>query len=174
MARLPARYDRALLILDDCRVSGVLDFGDITPGDPAADLSLVWMLLPRSCHGAFRAAYATAGHGQVDAATWARGRGRALNLATVFLAWSAGNPQLHAVGRRTLTAVLAGDVPALRLLTPPVTPRPARSSFRASSGTATACRSSRSTSDAGTGIPRDRAVRLWSHSSGCEADGALA
>jgi hypothetical protein len=31
----------------------------------------------------------------------------ALNLAVVFLAWSADNPQLHAVGRRTLAAVLA-------------------------------------------------------------------
>jgi hypothetical protein len=33
-------------------------------------------------------------------------RGWALNLALVFLAHSADNPQLHAVGRRTLRAVL--------------------------------------------------------------------
>ena len=28
------------------RISGVIDFGDITSGDPATDLSVAWMLLP--------------------------------------------------------------------------------------------------------------------------------
>jgi len=88
-------------------ISGVLDFGDITAGDPATDLSLAWMLLPASCHDLFRAAYAEAGNHPVTDATWTRGRGWALNLAVVFLAWSADNPRLHAVGRRTLAAVLA-------------------------------------------------------------------
>ena len=88
------------------RVSGVIDFGDITGGDPASDLSLAWMLLPAARHDAFRTAYAEAGNGAVSAATWARGRGWALHLAVVFLAWSADNPQLHEVGRRTLAAVL--------------------------------------------------------------------
>jgi aminoglycoside phosphotransferase (APT) family kinase protein len=98
----------ANILVCDGRVSGVLDFGDITAGDPACDLSLAWMLLPASCHGQFRAAYAAAGNGAISDATWVRGRGWALNLAIVFLAWSADNPQLHAVGRRTLDAVLAG------------------------------------------------------------------
>jgi aminoglycoside phosphotransferase (APT) family kinase protein len=97
----------ANILIQDGRVSGVLDFGDITAGDPAADLSLAWMLLPAACHGDFRTAYAAAGRGTLTDATWARGRGWALNLAIVFLAWSADNPQLHAVGRRTLAAVLA-------------------------------------------------------------------
>jgi aminoglycoside phosphotransferase (APT) family kinase protein len=35
------------------------------------------------------------------------GRGWALNLALVFLAWSADNPRLHAVGQHTLAAALA-------------------------------------------------------------------
>jgi aminoglycoside phosphotransferase (APT) family kinase protein len=101
----------ANILIADGRVSGVLDFGDITAGDPAADLSLAWMLLPARYHGAFRAAYATAGHdhdhGMLTDAVWARGRGWALNLAVVLLAWSADNPRLHEVGRRTLAAVLA-------------------------------------------------------------------
>jgi aminoglycoside phosphotransferase (APT) family kinase protein len=96
----------ANILIADGRVSGVLDFGDITAGDPASDLSLVWMLLPAAQHDEFRAAYAAAGNGVISAATWARGRGWALNLAIVFLAWSADNPQLHEVGRRTLAAVL--------------------------------------------------------------------
>jgi aminoglycoside phosphotransferase (APT) family kinase protein len=98
----------ANILIDDGRVSGVLDFGDITAGDPASDLSLVWMLLPAACHGDFRAAYAAAGHGALTDAVWARGRGWAVNMAVVFLAWSADNPRLHEVGRRTLAAVLAG------------------------------------------------------------------
>src|ERR1700733_6813515 len=69
------------------------------PGKPAV----------ASCHGEFRAAYAAAGHGRLTEATWARGRGWALNLAIVFLAWSADNPPLHGVGRRALAAVLADE-----------------------------------------------------------------
>jgi aminoglycoside phosphotransferase (APT) family kinase protein len=99
----------ANILIEDGLVSGVLDFGDITAGDPASDLSLVWMLLPASCHGEFRAAYAAAGRGTLTDAVWARGRGWALNMAIVFLAWSADNPRLRAVGRRTLAAVLAAD-----------------------------------------------------------------
>jgi aminoglycoside phosphotransferase (APT) family kinase protein len=99
----------ANILIRDGRVSGVLDFGDVTAGDPAADLSLAWMLLPAACHGDFRAAYGAAGHGVLTDAVWARGRGWAVNLAIVFLAWSADNPRMHEVGRRTLAAVLAGD-----------------------------------------------------------------
>jgi aminoglycoside phosphotransferase (APT) family kinase protein len=111
----------ANILIRDGRVNGVLDFGDITAGDPASDLSLAWMLLPAECHGEFRAAYAAANGGAADGgaadggaggdATWARARGWALNLAVVFLAWSADNPQLRAVGRRTLAAVLADGDP---------------------------------------------------------------
>ncbi len=97
----------ANVLVRDGRVSGVIDFGDITAGDPATDLSLAWMLLPAADHDRFLAAYAQAGHGPVTGATWARGRGWALNLAIVFLAFSADNPRLHAVGERTLAAVLA-------------------------------------------------------------------
>jgi len=98
----------ANVLVHDGRVSGVIDFGDITAGDPATDLSLAWMLLPAASHDRFRAAYAEAGHRPVTDATWARGRGWALNLAIVFLAFSADNPRLRAVGERTLAAVLAG------------------------------------------------------------------
>lgn len=99
----------ANILLADGRVSGVVDFGDITAGDPACDLSLAWMLLPAASHDEFRTAYGAAGNGAISDATWARGRGWALRLALVFLAWSADNPQLHEVGRRTLAAVLSSS-----------------------------------------------------------------
>jgi len=96
----------ANILIHDGRVSGVIDFGDITAGDPAADLSLAWMLLPVTTHDKFRTAYAAAGNDTISPATWARARGWALNLAIVFLAWSADNPDLHKVGKQTLSATL--------------------------------------------------------------------
>ncbi len=87
-------------------VSAVIDFGDLTSGDPATDLSVAWMLLPTDCHGAFRHAYGSVAGHQADGDLWARARGWALALALVFLAHSADNPQLAAVGDRTIRAVL--------------------------------------------------------------------
>ena len=84
-------------------LSGVLDFGDLTAGDPAADLSVGWMLLPADWRQAFRAA---AGASDAD---WARATGWALALGLVCLAHSADNPQLAAVGRHTLRAVLGPE-----------------------------------------------------------------
>ena len=99
----------ANILVDDGRVSGVIDFGDITSGDPATDLAVAWMLLPLSLHGAFRAAYEDAGgaggsaEGSAEGdALWLRARGWALHFALVYLTHSADNPQLFDVGRRTL------------------------------------------------------------------------
>ena len=96
----------ANILVHDGRISGVIDFGDITAGDPAADLSVAWMLLPADCRGAFRDAYrAAGGHAEGDD-TWARARGWALALSLAFLAHSADNPVIAAIGRRTIGAVL--------------------------------------------------------------------
>jgi aminoglycoside phosphotransferase (APT) family kinase protein len=89
------------------RISGVIDFGDITSGDPATDLSAAWMLLPAQYHDVFRGAYRPAGQHAASDQTWARARGWALALALAMLANSADNPQMAGIGRRTLAAVLA-------------------------------------------------------------------
>src|SRR6516225_4270326 len=98
----------ANVLVNDGQVSGVIDFGDITAGDPAGDLSVAWMLLPRDCHDSFWSAYQAAGGagGRADDALRARAKGWALNLAIVFLAHSEDNPVLLEVGRRTLSTVL--------------------------------------------------------------------
>ncbi|WP_431039337.1 aminoglycoside phosphotransferase family protein [Streptomyces sp. P6-2-1] len=84
------------------RLSGVVDFGDLTSGDPATDLAAAWMLFPRAAdRAAFRAA-----HGRVDEAAWTRARGWALALGLVFVTHSADNPLMAGVGKRTLEAVL--------------------------------------------------------------------
>jgi aminoglycoside phosphotransferase (APT) family kinase protein len=91
--------------VNDGQVSGVIDFGDITAGDPAGDLSVAWMLLPPGRHDGFWSAYQAAG-GQAGDALQTRARGWALNFAIVFLAHSEDNPVLLETGRRTLRTVL--------------------------------------------------------------------
>jgi aminoglycoside phosphotransferase (APT) family kinase protein len=98
----------ANILVNDGQVSGVIDFGDITAGDPATDLSVAWMLLPPACQAGFWSAYQAAGGSEVQVtdALRARARGWALNFAIVFLAHSGDNPVLLEVGRRTLRTVL--------------------------------------------------------------------
>jgi aminoglycoside phosphotransferase (APT) family kinase protein len=91
----------ANILVDHGRISAVIDFGDLTAGDPATDLSVAWMLLPAEQRETFRQAY-----GRADDGTWARARGWALALALAFLAHSADNPLMAGIGRRTLRAVL--------------------------------------------------------------------
>ena len=83
------------------RVGAVLDFGDLTAGDPATDLSVAWMLWGPGDRETFRAAA-----GGCDDATWARARGNALAHAVACLAGSADDPVLGPMSRRTLAAVL--------------------------------------------------------------------
>jgi aminoglycoside phosphotransferase (APT) family kinase protein len=98
----------ANILVNDGQVSGVIDFGDITAGDPATDLSVAWMLLPPGCHASFWSAYQVVGGSwvRVDHALRMRARGWALNLAIAFLAHSEDNPVLMEVGCRTLRTVL--------------------------------------------------------------------
>jgi aminoglycoside phosphotransferase (APT) family kinase protein len=83
-------------------VSGIVDFGDITAGDPATDLAIAWMLLPANARPLFRL---VAGH--IDDHTWSRARGWALALGLTLIATSADNPAMGRVGRYTVEAVLA-------------------------------------------------------------------
>lgn len=89
------------ILVSGGRVSAVIDFGDITSGDPATDLAVAWFLLPPAHHEAFWAAY-----GGADGALRARARGWALRLGTVFVAFSADNPLMLAIGERTVGRVL--------------------------------------------------------------------
>ncbi|MFC1436146.1 aminoglycoside phosphotransferase family protein [Streptacidiphilus sp. N1-3] len=90
----------ANILVDRGRISAVIDFGDITSGDPATDLSVAWMLFPAEQRAALREA-----HGRADDATWARARGWALALSLAFLARSADNPLMRGIGERTFRAV---------------------------------------------------------------------
>lgn len=92
----------ANLLVRDGELAAVLDFGDLTSGDPATDLSVAWMAFSASDRAVFRSAY-----GNADDDMWARARGWACGLALAFLAHSSDNPLMAAIGSRTLDAVLA-------------------------------------------------------------------
>jgi aminoglycoside phosphotransferase (APT) family kinase protein len=93
----------ANILVHDGALSAVIDFGDITAGDPATDLSVAWMLFPDPAHrDVFWDAY-----GKADEATKARARGWALALSLVCQAHSADNPLMAEIGRRAYRAVIA-------------------------------------------------------------------
>jgi aminoglycoside phosphotransferase (APT) family kinase protein len=92
----------ANIVMAGGRVAAVIDFGDITSGDPATDLAVAWMLLPPAARSHLRV---TAG--AVDDATWQRAQGWALSLALAYLANSANNARIAGIGHRTVAAVLA-------------------------------------------------------------------
>lgn len=84
------------------RLSGVIDFGCLTVGDPACDLMVAWNLFSGESQRAFRAVLA------VDDATWARGRGWALSVGAIALPYYRhSNPVLAGISRRAIDAVLA-------------------------------------------------------------------
>jgi aminoglycoside phosphotransferase (APT) family kinase protein len=88
----------------DGSIVGVIDFGDITAGDPATDLSVAWMLFDSAGREIFREAYRP-----VDDATWTRARGWALSLGTAYLTFSADNPMMERIGQVTLRRALTAS-----------------------------------------------------------------
>jgi aminoglycoside phosphotransferase (APT) family kinase protein len=81
------------VLVKEGRLSAVIDWGDVTGGDPACDLAAVWMLLPHP--DARRRAVAAY---PASAATWTRARAWAALMAAMLLPVS-DNPRMPAMGR---------------------------------------------------------------------------
>jgi GrpB-like predicted nucleotidyltransferase (UPF0157 family)/aminoglycoside phosphotransferase (APT) family kinase protein len=96
------------LLVENGRLSAVVDFGDLTAGDPATDLSVAWML-PTLRRSIFRSA-ARSTWSPVDDDTWHRARGWALALGVAYLAASQDDKRLAALARTTIDAALREDV----------------------------------------------------------------
>jgi aminoglycoside phosphotransferase (APT) family kinase protein len=94
----------ANILVNAGKISGVIDFGDITSGDRATDLAVAWMLFPPEVRLVFREAA-----GALDNATWERSRAWAIALSLAYLVGSADNPMMHDIGMRTLAAALESD-----------------------------------------------------------------
>lgn len=90
------------LLVQEGRLTGVIDFGGLGVGDPACDLIVAWNLLPASVRNVFRAELA------LDDATWLRGRGWALSVALIQLPYYKDtNPTLAVNARHVIGQVLA-------------------------------------------------------------------
>lgn len=99
-------YARHLLVDEMRRISGVIDWGDLHVGDPAADLSLAYGFLPPRARAAFMRAY-----GPVDTRTRRTARLRAA-FHSAALTWFADAIQDAALLREGLAGlrnVLEGD-----------------------------------------------------------------
>lgn len=89
----------ANMLVHEGRLSAIIDFGDITSGDPASDLAAAWMMFDSETRDVFRHIV------RIDDATWHRAAGWALNLSLVFLTADEHTP-MPAIGRATLESVL--------------------------------------------------------------------
>jgi aminoglycoside phosphotransferase (APT) family kinase protein len=90
----------ANLLVADGAITAVIDFGDITAGDPAVDLAIGWMLFDDGARAVFRSRVAA------DDALWARAEAWALYFAVIYLANSADNQRVRRMGEALLAAVL--------------------------------------------------------------------
>ncbi|WP_424185917.1 aminoglycoside phosphotransferase family protein [Actinokineospora sp. G85] len=89
------------LLVEDGRLTGVVDFGCAGVGDPACDLFPAWNLLPADAREVFREALG------VDDATWARGRARTLSQALIALPYyRTTNPSMAGNARHVIRSVL--------------------------------------------------------------------
>ena len=90
------------LLIQQGRLSAVIDFGGLGVGDPACDVMAAWTFLSAENRVVFRELL------QVDDATWARGRGWALSFGLIALPYyQTTNPVLAAIARRAINEVLA-------------------------------------------------------------------
>ncbi|HEX2558439.1 aminoglycoside phosphotransferase family protein [Phenylobacterium sp.] len=88
------------LLVKDGKLSAVIDWGIMSVGDPACDLTIAWTLFDAEARAAFRDAL------PLDPGTWARGRGWALWKALILLAGPPGNHPDAANAPRVLQEIL--------------------------------------------------------------------
>ena len=88
------------------KLAGVIDFGDITSGDPATDLAIGWMALSDADdRNSFRQRAAVGGK-SIDSDTWKRARAWALSHSTAILEQSDDDPSMHRMATTTINNVL--------------------------------------------------------------------
>lgn len=88
------------LIARDSELVALIDFGDVTAGDPAYDLAVAWLAFDAAGRSVFQVASP-----HVDAATWTRARAWAAAVALILLQQSDDNPDYLALGIETADEV---------------------------------------------------------------------
>jgi aminoglycoside phosphotransferase (APT) family kinase protein len=94
-------YVRHLLVDGQAQLCGVIDWGDLHLGNPAADLAVAHGFLPPAARPAFLRAYAR----RVPAGTWFLARFRSIfhSLCVIDYARQTGDADLEREGRQSLT-----------------------------------------------------------------------
>lgn len=93
------------LLERDGALAAVLDFGDLTSGDPASDLAAAWLTFDAAGRAAFFESLPD--HYRGDAALLTRAAAWALALATAFAVHSDDNPAMAAIGAHAIDELLA-------------------------------------------------------------------
>jgi aminoglycoside phosphotransferase (APT) family kinase protein len=94
--------DARNLLVQDQRITGVVDWGALCVGDPACDVKVAWAVLDAETRPVFRTLLG------IDDATWMRGRGWALSQALIALPYYLDTyPTIVKEARRWLTEALA-------------------------------------------------------------------
>ena len=91
------------LLVQDGRLTAVIDWGALGVGDPACDLMVAWELFDAESREVLRTELA------VDDATWERGRGWALSTAIVALPYYQHTNAFMAAQARHKLAVVLGE-----------------------------------------------------------------
>lgn len=92
------------LLVQNGKLSAVIDFGNLGVGDPSCDLIIAWNLLPEHMRHVFRTGLG------VDDSTWQRGRGWALSNALIALPYYKDtNPVLANNARHVIQEIIEED-----------------------------------------------------------------
>jgi aminoglycoside phosphotransferase (APT) family kinase protein len=89
------------ILIQNNRLSAVIDFSDVGIGDPACDLVISWALFNAHSRNTFRKNL-----NNIDDNTWERGRGWALSIALIMLPYYKNtNPTLAELARKIINNV---------------------------------------------------------------------
>lgn len=89
------------LVADGGDLRGIIDFGDVTAGDPAYDLGVAWLAFDAEGRQDFVTATGT----RYDVDTWQRARGWAAAVAVVLLTHSDDAPDYAALARDAIPQI---------------------------------------------------------------------
>lgn len=90
----------ANVITDAGDLAAIVDFGDVSGGDPAVDLATAWLTFDRAGRDIFRTTYASD-----DDALWIRARAWAASMAASLLNQSDDRPDFRRLGEETAAEV---------------------------------------------------------------------
>ncbi len=91
----------ANVLVSGGRITALLDFGDLTAGDPATDLAAAWLFFEPEGRELFRARV------NADDATWRRARGWAAAMAAAFVVGSPAGSPMVPLGHAAIAQLLA-------------------------------------------------------------------